>query len=382
VKASSTWFNDRMSFQQSSFIRRSVAKRAGLVAAFVLWTSFVPTVSAEQGPLLTAPKRPSVAVDAPAKRLALRLERTPGESRALQTARIALPPNQIWLISTRSATYRPGGDMRLKYWRYHRGRWVVSSRWQFLASNEPQLPTCFFVHGNRVTFRESSTNGWSAYRRMAAQAGPRQRFRFVIWSWPSERIRGPLRDVKAKARVADNHAVYLAWLIDQIEPSTQVSFLGYSYGARVVTGALHTLGGGQINGRRLVYRVHRQRTPMRAVLMAAALDNSWLTPRQRHGMAMSQVERLLVMKNPMDRALRAYHFLYGLLRGPAALGYTGLSGIGHLGPHRNKVTQMNVSNWVGTAHDWTRYMNSPVLVRRMRPFALFEDPAAETSAAR
>ena len=371
-----------MRLTRPSRFPESSRQRPRLLAAVLVWTSLAATLLAEEGPLLTAPDAPSIAAKAPGRPDPLRLERTPGKKRSLRTARTVLPPNQIWLVSARRAAYRPGGDMRLKYWRYHQGRWLVSNRWQFLASNEPQLPTCFFVHGNRVSFRESSTNGWRAYRRMAASTGARQRFRFVIWSWPSERIRGPLRDVKAKARVADAQAVYLAWLVDQIDASTQVSFIGYSYGARVVTGALHTLGGGHINGRRLAYRAHRERTPMRAVLMAAALDNSWLTPRQRHGLAMSQVERLLVMKNPRDRALRAYRLLYGLFRGPAALGYTGMSGLGNLGPHRNKVSQLNVSNWVGDAHDWTRYMNSPVLVRRMRPFALFEEPPTVTAAAR
>ena len=59
----------------------------------------------------------------------------------------------------------------------------------------------------------------------------------------------------------------------------------------------------------------------------------------------------------------------------SALGYTGVAGYRRLGADAGKITQVNVSRWVGNNHDWTLYLTSPTLLGMMRPYAFFEEPS-------
>jgi hypothetical protein len=107
--------------------------------------------------------------------------------------------------------------------------------------------------------------------------------------------------------------------------------------------------------------------------MAGALDSSSLVPRGRNGRAISQVDRMLVMINPLDPVLTHYPLLAGLLhKGPPALGFTGFS-VSSLGHDRHKVAQWNVSGYVGKEHDWQRYIHSPRIISVLKGYALFAD---------
>jgi hypothetical protein len=278
----------------------------------------------------------------------------------------------VWTISSRQTPCGDADAPRLSYWRLHpqSNEWTPSTHEAFLAADDPAVPSCFFVHGNRVSHGESFDIGWRAYKRFRAHAPPERRFRFVIWSWPSTRIQGQIKDVRVKARQSEAHAIYLAWLLDQMHPQTQVSLVGYSYGARLIAGSLHILGGGRSAGRGLATRVHPQRLPLRAVLMAGALDSNALLPHARNGLALTQVDRMLVLTNPADEVLKYYRLLYGLGGKMQALGAAGAAGLRSLGD-RAKVAHWNVSRFVGSDHDWARYLYSPVIVERIDDYALY-----------
>jgi hypothetical protein len=195
----------------------------------------------------------------------------------------------------------------------------------------------------------------------------------VIWSWPSTQIDGPLKDVRYKAGVSDRHAWHLAWLVDQMHPDVPISVVGYSYGARLIGGALHLLGGGHLVGYELAHRRHPARLPLRAVLLAGALDSHALLPHGRNHRALSQVEKVLVTVNSRDPVLHHYPLLPGLFqKGPPALGYTGFYAAS-LGHERGKITQWNVSVYVGKDHDWQRYLYSPAILARLRHCALLPE---------
>ena len=173
-------------------------------------------------------------------------------------------------------------------------------------------------------------------------------------------------DVRHKACVSDRHAWHLAWLVDQMHPRGALSLIGYSYGARLVCGSLHLLGGGRLAGHALDQRVHPARLPLRAVLLAGALDSHALMPHGRNHRALSQVERMLVTVNSRDPVLLHYPLLAGLFqKGPPALGYTGFFPES-LGDDCFKVAQWNVGPYVGKEHDWERYLDSPAIVSRLR----------------
>jgi hypothetical protein len=168
---------------------------------------------------------------------------------------------------------------------------------------------------------------------------------------------------------------YLAECLRSIERQVPVSLIGYSFGARIITGALHLLAGGEVAGRSLPKRLAQAEKgkpaemTRRAVLVAAALDADWLLPGRRNGLALSQVNRLLITRNPCDRVLRWYPLMYGC-RGPEAMG--------RVGPRcwccAENVEVVNVSCAVGRAHDWASYLRAPGLRNRLADYT-FADTA-------
>ena len=285
--------------------------------------------------------------------------------------------HQLWLVSTRFASSCPSlqETARLKYWRcdpdYH---WRSSDLGELLGSDDPEITTLVYVHENRVSRTESFYRVWKIFKKLSLVAPPGKRFRLIAISWPSDRIgRRPRPDVQIKADRSEAHGWYLAWLLDHINPDVPVALFGNSYGPRMITAALHFLGGGSINDCHLAERVHPDRRPVRLVLMAAALDVHWLYPGRRHGQALSQIEQLLITVNPTDRVLRLYPRMYGLLRGgPQALGYVGLPCGGCLRPNLAKVIEWNVSGQVGSTHSWTVYEGSSIMMAQIAPH-LFAD---------
>src|SRR5262249_51985093 len=258
--------------------------------------------------------------------------------------------DNVWLISARQTGCCCSNPPRLRIWRHLGCVGVPASVEEFLASDVPGMPTCVWIHGWRVNACDAQQIGWSVYRRIKSQSC--EPFRFVIWSWPSEQTHGFLEDAREKAYLSDVGAYPLAWLVDQIDPRVPVSIVGFSLGARIATGSLHLLGGGCLVGCRLDHRIHPQRCPSRAVLLAGALDNFSLSVGQRNSEALCQTDRMLVMVNDTDNVLKWYPLLCGW-SGPEAIGYT--SAIGNLGPCHRAYEQMCVAQIVGTQHAWVPY---------------------------
>ena len=74
-------------------------------------------------------------------------------------------------------------------------RWQPSNLESFLAF-DPSVRTIIFIHGNRITPSDAKNEGLAVYRRLMNYGGDGERIRFVIWSWPSAQVGGPLRDVR------------------------------------------------------------------------------------------------------------------------------------------------------------------------------------------
>lgn len=277
----------------------------------------------------------------------------------------------MWLVSNRGLGCNIEQQVQnLKYWRYDCERsWVRSSLAELLAADDGGVTTVF-VHGNRITCDEAFTKGWGAYRTLVRCADERP-VRFIIWSWPSDPIRGPVQDAREKACRTNPSGYCLGWFLDRLNPETPVSLMAHSFGARIVTGALHVLGGGQIDGRRLDERNHPIRQAMPVVLLVAALDNDWLMPGRYHGQAMSQVSSMLLVNNSCDMLLKRYHLIYGRRCSQQALGFTGLASWA-AGVDWTKVSQVNAASIVGRRHSFAGYIGSSDLVARMRPHLFFE----------
>jgi hypothetical protein len=162
----------------------------------------------------------------------------------------------------------------------------------------------------------------------------------------------------------------LAWLVNQTDPHIPVDFIGYSFGARIVTGALHVLGGGELMGHVLPEPLEKRLAPMDCVLVAPAVNNDWLAIGHAHGQALTVVDKMLSLNNFCDMALKRYAVIDPCSK-PVALGYTGA--VGPLGDNGEKLYQLNMCCAVGKQHYWANYFYNWSIVARIRPFVGLTD---------
>jgi len=274
---------------------------------------------------------------------------------------------RVWMLSTRSLCRYPAADDATlpPAERLEGHEWQSVNLDGFIHGSSAQRATVVFVHGYDTTSSEARRDGLATYRRLGLSGNSaRQNARFVIWSWPSQRTARLIPDAKSKSYRTNIDAHYLALFINRLESNSPVVLIGYSYGARIVTGALHLLGGGKINGRPLAETPTVGTRSIRGALFAAAVEAGWLAPGHAHGAALTQTEELLVTVNPRDRVLR-WNDVLSRSRGSSSLGLRGLGGY-RLGDVREKVTQINVSRSIGSAHLWHEYLSSCGLMERVR----------------
>jgi hypothetical protein len=294
------------------------------------------------------------------------------------SCRFQRPGDEVWLISCRDLPcFSCGGPAppanvgdRLSYWRYDWGsrNWRRSDLAAFLATEQLQLATSLWVHGDRVESSEGFSQGWETYQQLVRGADVGS-MRFVIWSWPSEQVleRHPARDARIKAFRTNAAGYYLGGLLRELEPTTRVGLIAFSFGSRVVTGALHVLAGGEMLGHALPGEDPHPPRRHNVALMAAGVDHDWLRPGRPHGLAMTQVESMLLVNNYFDRVLRFYPKLWG----GQALGYVGLYLGGSMAPQAEKIRQVNAGAYVGKQHSRQAYIYSGTVMSMVREYALY-----------
>jgi hypothetical protein len=253
-------------------------------------------------------------------------------------------------------------------WLYERGTWQPRTEAEFFAADSAEIVTPLYVHGNRLTAGESSSYGLSFYFEFVGKLDDERPARFVIWSWPSDEIKGNLKDVRAKAARSDYDAYYLACFLARMKPEVHVGLLGYSFGARIASGALHLLNGGAICGQMVSAGVHPE---LRVALWAAAEHNYWYQPAQFHGRAPAAADAWFITINYCDPVLSHYRFL-DKCSDPEAVGHSGIYGRNLLPPDVNaRIEEVNVSNIVGGTHDWRAYLYSQWIQDRTREYILW-----------
>lgn len=274
-----------------------------------------------------------------------------------------------WIISTRhlpTPRCRKGISHELAYYRFVGGRMLRSSASEFQASTVPNQSLCVFVHGNRMAPEDVPEQARLIRRRLNCAGHP---CRLVFWSWPSDRVRGPMRDARIKGARADGEAFYLGSFLAQLPPNISVSTIGYSFGARAISGSLHLLAGGSFRGNQLLLNEQAVVRPL-VVLFAAAIPSEWLRPGGSHGLAIQQAERVISFYNPRDPVLAHYDFVFKT-GGTEALGYQGISSRS-LGIFARHVTQYNVGGAVGRSHALLDYLDNVSIMATVRRYT-FQD---------
>jgi len=267
----------------------------------------------------------------------------------------------IWLIDTRSASLgeESSNPQSFRYWQLDQeGAWQSVDAKAFRATDSKTEPTVVFIPGNLTTFEQSVYKAWYAYD-LIREASCGQAFRFVIWSWPADRVcRRLTDDFRLKADDCNDESVHLAHWLNQVEPGVRVSLVGHSFGPRIITGALHLLGGGELAGWKLPADTAKawaggKRNSIRAVLLAAAVDADCLAPDGCHHLALSVAEELLVTCNANDVVLRRY---------PRIDTCGGCLAMGSIGPRcaaePAKIRVIDVAAAVGVRHSWQLYCSA------------------------
>lgn len=242
----------------------------------------------------------------------------------------ACQSDRIFWVSTRHlATEACRANVQspnLRMWELECGRFNPTTTDAFHATLSVDRPVVIYVHGNRMTTQnlvERSAQVRSAIRRCCDRTG----IDWVIFSWPSDRNFAGLRDFRQKADQCDAQGLYLATFLHPITASgIPTGMIGFSFGARVITGSLHALAGGRLAGRQ-VQNLPITGANVKVGLVAPAIESTWLMSGDYHGQATENMERLLLLYNRRDAVLKRY-WLIERVRRQTALGFSGPSCFG------------------------------------------------------
>ena len=286
--------------------------------------------------------------------------------------------DEVWLLSCRGLDcVEQGGIVNaeqltqgLTAWRFDlSGKTWERAELDPLRKTTPSPQTVVWVHGNLTTASEAFSDGLTLYRRLVNHSEIQTPIRFIIWSWPASKIlTRPVPDARIKAARTTSAGFRLAGVLQSLPPESEVSLIGFSFGARVVSATMELLAGGKLNSTSLDLRSDFDSDGYRVTLFAAALDSTWLLPDHRFGMALQVVNHLTLINNYCDRILKHYGKLYChcARQGPSALGYTGLPDSNLPTDERDTIEQFNASGSIGKQHAWRPYVESSTTMELIR----------------
>ena len=267
--------------------------------------------------------------------------------------------DRVWLLSVRhldSDACHVRLPARPQVYRLDcRGCKTPSSIDEYFESLDPERPVAFYVHGNRYTAKDAVERGLFTFRNTRHQARPVD---WVIWSWPSDRVGVLGYDVRTKAKRCDGQGLLLADVLrEHVMRQVPTTLVGFSFGGRVITGAMHALAGGSLGGRRLP-PPHYYGSGFDVGLIAPAIEQNWLTERGYHRLATQNINRATVLYNQRDAILKRY-WLIERVRGQMALGYSGPTRFAaRYDGTPLPVVSRDCSAIVGLEHDELDYYNS------------------------
>lgn len=288
--------------------------------------------------------------------------------------------DEIFLVSTRALPSHCQsemlvGQMRVKRYDPALG-WQPDSLATLTETASPGGYTQLLMHGNWMDAVWTERRGWEMYHQLIQGLPADQPIRYIIWSWPSDRQPKPLRTTRQNASRCDDEAFYVGWLLSQLPPEERVSLMGFSLGARVLSGGLHLLGGGTLRGRALPSHepnAHGYKVAFWAGAVSVSSPTLYGTRQQ----SWDRMNSLLNIFNSADPVLRRYH-LVTRQKGDRAIGQNGI--YVSSADNREKLTQLNACGIVGKEHAWDRYIRSRTLMDRTRAQLIWPLPAEPVDA--
>ncbi|MFM9966318.1 MAG: hypothetical protein ACKV2Q_34510 [Planctomycetaceae bacterium] len=308
---------------------------------------------------------------------------------AAGTTRMIGPAVKYWIVSSRDCRQSPhqcGLNCRFACHAISAdGQCRPVEYEQMLASQIPGAPTCVLVHGSFTRMQDVGPDAECTYNWLQ-NACPQVPINFIYYTWPSE---GPFAvlphnylttpvpnlDFGILGHRAEWNGIYVADLIGSLPPTTTVSVIGHSLGARAVVSALHLLGGGRVRGQARWNPVDGGQR-IRVVLAAAAIEHDWLNPEGRFGCALHRVECLLNLRNESDLALSLFPLRRPFSsRSLARVGFTNQDQR-ELGDRLLQVSELDVTELIGRGHGWPNYCRQQGIANIIAPYVFFEAAGA------
>lgn len=190
----------------------------------------------------------------------------------------------------------------------------------FQRESKTQRLTVIYVHGNWTSPENARRRAKMIFPRLCRKSD--LPVDFILYSWPSEREDGLARDIAHKKRRLDTDSLLLASLLRVLPREPRLSLIGFSFGGRVVCGALHLDAGGVLAGRQMPPADGQVRR-VRVSLTAAAFDRASLGPLGRFSFALTNVDQVVNLYNSSDPILKRFRF-FDRSTSPVAAGYAGL----------------------------------------------------------
>ncbi len=265
--------------------------------------------------------------------------------------------------------------------------WLRSDVEEAMPSGGTGLLTIVYVHGNFMERNNALERVRIVDKHLRAQTD--RPYRLLMLSWPSQREAKPLRDVLLNAESAECQSLYVAWMLQRLRNEQQVSLLGFSFGARAVTGGLHLDAGGVIPGYACAPKPNMGPSlNYRLGLVAPAMDRNWIENNGRHQLALTHVESMVNLYNSRDPVLRRFRFMDRSSR-PIAAGFAGFAGIagfaGLTDPRATtpltgqpKIRQYDCGSVIGTTHSEKNYYGECPYFQTIIQHLLWKDPKEST----
>jgi hypothetical protein len=282
-----------------------------------------------------------------------------------------LPQHQLWKINTR---HLPAYDIqesdvgRWTYEVFQDGFWTASSKDAFDKGRE--IPTCIIVHGSPASDDYVMGLSLDVYYSLSRFIGPEKTVRIVIWSWPADKLRASLiKDFRDQTVRGERQGYYLAHFIDDVRGSCRVLLVGYSMGARTASAALQLIAGGRVEATPAFRARQTDSRPIIGVLVAAAIDTTWLAPGNRYDRAVGQTEHFLVTVNSRDPILQRYPRLYGSKKAiQESIGFRGIANRTALRENASRYSQIDITQDAGPTHDIRSLTRSRPLLEKISEF--------------